>query len=301
VEVRYKVGCDAVDTGGIINNLSSDITSVGGEPGLKVEFFKNKELSGEPFFTRLDQLTSPNWFHSSQIPCFSGSSEISSIRWSGIITTPVTGEFDFMVKSDGGFRLSVEENVIIQGWTNHEPTTKENHVHLEQGKPYRFTFEFCRNSRWPKLSVQLKLLNNDHSKRAVALAKNSDLVIFVGGISPQLEEEEMRVDYEGFKGGDRTNLNLPVVQEKLLKELHATGTPVVLVLTSGSALAVNWEKENLPAIVQLWYPGEEGGMAYVSRFLRQVWRKHRRVPISKALFASFSGIRERREEYIYSN
>ena len=71
----------------------------------------------------------------------------------------------------------------------------------------------------------------------------------------------MHVNYEGFKGGDRTNLNLPAVQENLLKELQATGTPVVLVLTSGSALSVNWEKENIPAIVQLWYPGEEGGTA----------------------------------------
>jgi beta-glucosidase len=104
-------------------------------------------------------------------------------------------------------------------------------------------------------------LNSDHARKAVELAKSSDLVIFVGGITPQLEGEEMQVNYEGFKGGDRTNLNLPVVQENLLKELQATRTPVVLVLTSGSALAVNWEKENLPAIVQLWYPGEEGGTA----------------------------------------
>jgi beta-glucosidase len=109
--------------------------------------------------------------------------------------------------------------------------------------------------------VQWKLLNSDHARKAVELAKSSDLVIFVGGITPQLEGEEMQVNYEGFKGGDRTNLNLPVVQENLLKELQATRTPVVLVLTSGSALAVNWEKENLPAILQLWYPGEEGGTA----------------------------------------
>jgi beta-glucosidase len=86
-------------------------------------------------------------------------------------------------------------------------------------------------------------------------------VIFVGGITARLEGEEMRVDYDGFKGGDRTHLKLPKTQEDLLKALHATGTPVVLVLTSGSALAVNWENENIPAIIQLWYPGQEGGTA----------------------------------------
>ena len=123
---------------------------------------------------------------------------------------------------------------------------------------------FPENRIGPSFHVQWKLLNSDHGRRAVELAKNSDLVIFVGGITPQLEGEEMQVNYEGFKGGDRTNLNLPVVQEELLKELRATGTPVVLVLMSCSALAVNWENENLPAIVQLSYPGEEGARRWLT-------------------------------------
>jgi len=157
--------------------------------------------------------------------------------------------------------LSIGDTGLIRNWTNREFASNRNHVHLEKGKGYPFRFEFCSNSQWPQLSVQWKLLNSDDTRKAVAIAKNSDLVIFVGGISPQLEGEEMHVDYDGFKGGDRTSLNLPAVQESLLKELHATGTPVVLVLTSGSALAVNWENENLAAILQLWYPGEEGGAA----------------------------------------
>jgi len=261
IEVKYEAGCDVVDAGGIVNDLSSDVASIKEEPGLKVEFFKNKELSGEPVLTRRDQLTSPNLFYGSLEPSFNGSDDISSIRWSGNFTAPATGEFDFMVESDGGFRLTIEDSVVFEQWTNHDPSTKEHHVALNQGKPYRFVFEFCRKSHWPQLSVQWKLLHSDHAKKAVELAKYSDLVVFVGGITPQLEGEEMHVNYEGFKGGDRTNLNLPAVQENLLKELQATGTPVVLVLTSGSALSVNWEKENIPAIVQLWYPGEEGGTA----------------------------------------
>lgn len=261
VEVKYEAGCDVVDAEGIVNDLSSDVASEGGEPGLKVEFFKNGELSGEPFLTRRDELKNPNWFHGARTPSFEGSEDISSVRWSGTVTAPKTGEFDFMVKSDGGFRLALEGNVMFEEWGNHNYTTKEHRVSLEKGKTYSFVFEFSRQSHWPQLSVQWKLLNSDHAKKALDLAKSSDLVIFVGGITPQLEGEEMQVNYEGFKGGDRTNLNLPAVQENLLKELQATGTPVILVLTSGSALAVNWEKENLPAIVQLWYPGEEGGTA----------------------------------------
>lgn len=261
IEVKYEAGCDVIDAGGIIKDLSSDIASVGGEAGLRAEFFKNSELSGEPFVVRRDELKSSDWFYGTQVPSFSGSLDISSIRWSGAITAPATGIFDFMVKSDGGFRLSAGDSTLFQEWPNHDLTTKEHRAVLEQGKTYRFVFEFSRKSHWPQLSVQWKLLNSDHGTKAVELAKSSDLVIFVGGITPQLEGEEMQVNYEGFKGGDRTNLNLPPVQEELLKKLHATGTPVALVLMSGSALAVNWEKENLSAIVQLWYPGEEGGTA----------------------------------------
>jgi beta-glucosidase len=89
----------------------------------------------------------------------------------------------------------------------------------------------------------------------------SDVIIYVGGISPQLEGEEMKVDYEGFNGGDRTQIELPPVQTELLKALQATGKPVVFVNCSGSAIAMPWEATNLPAILQAWYPGEQGGRA----------------------------------------
>jgi beta-glucosidase len=87
------------------------------------------------------------------------------------------------------------------------------------------------------------------------------VVIFFGGLSSSLEGEEMRVDYKGFNGGDRTSIGLPEIQEDLIRKLKATGKPVVVVLLNGSALAVNWEDENIPAILEAWYPGEEGGNA----------------------------------------
>ena len=98
-------------------------------------------------------------------------------------------------------------------------------------------------------------------EEAVAAARSADAVIYVGGISPQLEGEEMRVDYEGFNGGDRTRIELPAVQTALLQALHATGKPVIFVNCSGSAIAMPWEAENLPAILQAWYPGQAGGTA----------------------------------------
>ena len=96
---------------------------------------------------------------------------------------------------------------------------------------------------------------------AVAAARSADVVVYVGGISPQLEGEEMQVNYDGFSGGDRTRIELPIVQIDLLKALRKTGKPIVFVNCSGSAVAMPWAAKRLPAIVQAWYPGQAGGRA----------------------------------------
>jgi len=96
---------------------------------------------------------------------------------------------------------------------------------------------------------------------AVAAAKQSDAVVMFLGISPLVEGEEMEVKLEGFRGGDRTDIGLPKNQEELLRQVKATGKPVIVVLLNGSALAVNYANENVPAILESWYPGEEGGNA----------------------------------------
>ena len=96
---------------------------------------------------------------------------------------------------------------------------------------------------------------------ALSKARQADVVVMVMGITPAVEGEEMDVNLEGFHGGDRTDIALPKAQEELIKEVHSLGKPVVLVLMGGSALAVNWADENVPAILDAWYPGEEGGTA----------------------------------------
>jgi beta-glucosidase len=185
-----------------------------------------------------------------------------AIRWTGKLTVPVSGDIEFTVSGNGGYRLFVDGNPVVEDWTDHAAvTTFSNHLRLEKDKSYDLRAEFFQTSGFPMLSVQWDIFNTDHFKKAVELARSSDVVIFVGGITARLEGEEMRVTYDGFKGGDRTKISLPKVQEDLIKALNATGKPVVLVLTSGSALGVVWENENIPAIVQLWYPGEEGGTA----------------------------------------
>ena len=114
---------------------------------------------------------------------------------------------------------------------------------------------------------------------ALAAARSADLVILVMGLSPSIEGEEMKINAEGFSGGDRTRLDLPAPQENLIRQVAALEKPTVLVLTSGSALGVNWEDENLPAILEAWYPGQEGGTA-VAQALAGDFSPGGRLPVT---------------------
>ncbi|RYZ45038.1 MAG: glycosyl hydrolase, partial [Sphingobacteriales bacterium] len=114
---------------------------------------------------------------------------------------------------------------------------------------------------------------------ALQAAEKADVIVFVGGISPRLEGEDLKVKVAGFNGGDKTDLNLPVVQTDLLKELKKLGKPIVLVLLNGSALSINWEKENIDAIVEAWYGGEAGGQA-IADVLAGIYNPAGRLPVT---------------------
>jgi beta-glucosidase len=162
----------------------------------------------------------------------------------------------------GNARVSVDGKQIAQAWGSGGVDVKVGRIHLEQGKKVAVKINYALPNGEPKL-VQLVWSKYDPrpTNEAIEAAKNADVVIAVLGITSELEGEEMPVEEEGFKGGDRTSLDLPKPEEDLLKAVSATGKPVVLVLANGSALAVNWAKEHANAILESWYAGEEGGAA----------------------------------------
>jgi beta-glucosidase len=165
--------------------------------------------------------------------------------------------------ADDGARLYLDGKLLIDAWTSNPTKTVTREIALEGGRSYDLRLEYFQNNREAvaKLVWSYPHLAEKMIEEAVNAAKEADASILVLGISAGLEGEEMNVNVKGFRGGDRTDISLPQSQETLLKALVATGKPVVVVLLSGSALAVNWANDNAPAILQAWYPGGEGGTA----------------------------------------
>src|SRR5206468_10756942 len=185
--------------------------------------------------------------------------------WSGFLTANETADYNLGIHIEGTFsRVSVDDKTVAQEFGPGVPgiQPKVGRIHLEGGKKVAMKVDYGITNPGP-MSAQLIWSKYDSkpSPEAVASAKNADVVGAVLGITSELEGEEMPVSEEGFKGGDRTSLDLPKSEEELLKAVASTGKPVVLVLTNGSALAVNWAKDHANAILDSWYAGEEGGTA----------------------------------------
>ncbi|HLF84081.1 MAG TPA: glycoside hydrolase family 3 C-terminal domain-containing protein [Blastocatellia bacterium] len=255
--VAYEQGCNLAEDGPIIRLVPSTALRAGAAPGLKAEYFANRNLEGAPLATRIDQTVDSNWINLRVRGL--GDSNFS-IRWTGRLTATVSGRHSFAVTGDDGYRLWINGSRVIDHWSTHGTETRRASIVLEAGRACDIKLEYFQASGDANVRFEWGV-PDDAAGKAVRLARESEVVVFVGGISPQLEGEEMNVTTGGFRGGDRTSLDLPRVQEELLKAVAATGTPVVLVLTSGSALGVNWANDRVAAIVQLWYPGEEGGTA----------------------------------------
>jgi beta-glucosidase len=188
----------------------------------------------------------------------------SSIRWTGTLTAPESGDFAFGFRSENGYRIWIGDKLVVDEWgVGDAPSIATGTIRLEAGKPYPIRIEaFQRGAR--REQRQLWSPPSQRGESAVAAARQADLIVFAGGLSARVEGEEMKVKADGFAGGDRTSIDLPAPQQRLLEQVAATGKPVVLVLMNGSALGVNWADAHVPAIVEAWYPGEEGGTAVAS-------------------------------------
>jgi beta-glucosidase len=185
-----------------------------------------------------------------------------SIQWEAMINPQESGDYVLGAQGDGFFKVWLDGKVVATDWDSVGVETRLGHVHLEKGKPAKLLVEYGQGEK-PHAVLRVLMSKADLKPRpeAVAAAKDADVVVAVVGITSELEGEEMPVTEPGFKGGDRTSLDLPKPEQDLLEAVAATGKPLVVVLTNGSALGVNWAKAHANAILDAWYPGEEGGAA----------------------------------------
>ncbi|WP_430538650.1 glycoside hydrolase family 3 C-terminal domain-containing protein [Pseudoxanthomonas taiwanensis] len=243
------------------------------ERGLRGEYFRNKDLSGQPVLVRVDPQIAFRWDRGSPTDNLMARGEAGpdnavpndgfSIRWSGQLLPPVSGRYRIEAAANDGMRLYLDGKLVLDHWEDAERLRADSvSLDLEGGRAYDIRLEYYENERdaavrlaWERPGAQPPF------EQALEAARSADAVVFVGGLTGDVEGEEMKVDYPGFAGGDRTDIRLPSTQQKLLEALHATGKPVVAVLTTGSALGIDWAKQNLPAILLAWYPGQRGGNA----------------------------------------
>lgn len=228
--------------------------------GLNAEYFANKQWKGEPVKKQIDSKIDFVWGTTS--PLSELKPDSFSIRWTGVFVPPTDGTYALGARAFSGCRMWVNDSLIVRGFNDHEPIKDYEYFTMKGGQAYSLKIEYAQRATEHSLMQLLWEKENPNLKQqAIDLAKQSDVVVLCMGLSPHLEGEEMKVKVDGFEAGDRLDIKLPAVQTDLIKAITALGKPTVLVLLNGSAVAFNWEAENVPAIVEAWYPGQAGGTA----------------------------------------
>lgn len=256
-KVHYFKGTNLTNNDTIFNVIDSDFF----HGNISAEFFDNSKLDGVPVFKQAEQSIDFEWGGAAPIDLLAPGN--FSIRYAGILKPDFSGEVSLGVTESGGsYKLFVNGNEIIEGSGGNGNQISSKIISVKKGTKYDIRLDYKCTNPWVA-SIQL-LWNTEGlkgNKYMLQKALESDVIVYVGGISARLEGEEMPVAIDGFSKGDRTNLKLPKAQQDLVMELHKQGKPVIFILTSGSAMALNWEQENLPAILSVWYPGQAGGEA----------------------------------------
>lgn len=241
--------------------------------GLRGEYFSGTDFKGAPVVTRTDRRIDFDWNGAAPVPGVSA--KAFAVRWTGIITAPAPGTLDM------GFSFAhcstCDDAETVKVWLDgrqvydykhaathgrRAPTTPFQ-LSFADTNPHRLRIEYTHQAPHFGAGLTLNWMPPQTVMRqqAVAAASESDAVVLFLGLSPELEGEEMPIDVKGFRGGDRTAIELPDAQQQLVAALAATGKPIVIVLMNGSAIALGDSAKKAAAIVEAWYPGQAGGTA----------------------------------------
>lgn len=259
-QIIYEPGCDRVD-GKTLQSLF-DECSINGKPGFLAEYWNNRDREGEVVAT--DQISTPFHFATTGATTFAPGVEITnfSARYESVFRPSQSGDVAFRFQLDGAVTLIIDGEQVAEKVYVKNPTNLYT-LQAKAGKEYRVEILFTQRNERATLDFDMGKEIEINLDKAVEKVKDADVVLFAGGISPSLEGEEMPVAVPGFKGGDRTDIELPAVQRNLLKALKKAGKKVIFINYSGSAIGLVPETTTCEAILQAWYPGQAGGTAIV--------------------------------------
>jgi beta-glucosidase len=259
-EIVYAQGSELADGISKLTPIPSIyLETEDGKQGAFGEYFANNKLEGQPLFTRIDDNIDFYWEAGSPDPRMPVDN--FGIRWTTYLKVPQTGDYEIGGWSMPSFKIYCDEKQILGGNNEHHAFHGSKKLKLEAGKRYKLVFDYRNYHGDGDARLLWATPQPNMMAQAVEAAKKSDVVVLVLGLNQRLEGEEMPIQVDGFKGGDRTHLNLPKTQSDLMETLKATGKPIVLVLINGSALSINYAAENMDAILTAGYPGQEGGNA----------------------------------------
>ncbi|WP_441603846.1 MULTISPECIES: glycoside hydrolase family 3 C-terminal domain-containing protein [unclassified Dyella] len=274
--VRYAQGATLAD--GV--TVPIPVTALS---NLKGEYFRDARLTGKPVMTRSDARIDLDTDH---LPPADGlDASRYAVRWTGQLLPPGAGDYTLAVRVDRCFdcrghdpvRLYLDGHLIAGSSGSDEPPAVK--IHFADTRPHDLRLEWEHSGEDQGIHLEWMAPADAQLAEAVRAAADADAVVAFVGLSPGVEGEELKVDVPGFMGGDRTAIDLPASQQKLLEAVAATRKPLVVVLMSGSAVALNWASEHADAIIAAWYPGEQGGLA-VAQTLAGVINPAGRLPVT---------------------
>ena len=265
--VLYAQGSDFADSVPVMSVVPSSVfTDSAGGHGLDVAFWSHRTMDGPPLFTRVDSTLDADWQEGA--PRAGMDPDDFGVRWTATLRVPASGTYRLGLIGTVKYFLYLDDSLVLRSIfppRNDEPNRAffptMATVRLEAGRDYRLRVTGAESYGVAGLQMLWAPPSDMLETDAVQAAQQADAVVLCLGITSRLEGEEMRIRTSGFVGGDRTSLDLPAPQERLLERIAQIGKPTVLVLLNGSALSVNWAQERVPAILEAWYPGQAGGTA----------------------------------------
>ncbi|MBN1482981.1 glycoside hydrolase family 3 protein [candidate division KSB1 bacterium] len=258
--VIYALGCEWAENLPVFEVIpGSALLTPDGQPGLKAEIFNNTKFEGDPVATRVDATIDFNWWDGA--PIDSLDSDNFGVRWTGKLVPPADGWYVLGGEGYNAFRVFFEGKELLSFRGIHHARKVYEQVVLKAGVEYDIQIDFWDYHGDATMQLLWSVPDRDYKAEALAAVDAADAAVLCLGLSPRLEGEEMRVEVEGFRGGDRLTLDLPKIQQDLMQAVVEKGKPTVLVLLNGSAVAVNWADANIPALLEAWYPGQAAGDA----------------------------------------